>query len=106
MNRDHKHLISLLLGVFLVTAIVALGIYETRDIIKGPGITVEYPTRGELIVNPLIEVQGKVKNASGVYLNGRKIFITEQGRFKEKLLLLPRSEERRVGKECRSRWPP
>ena len=35
-----------------------------------------------------------------VYLNRRKIY------FSTKIYLKPRSEERRVGKECRSRWSP
>ena len=46
------------------------------------------------------EVSGSVKDASGEPLFGAAVMV--EGGGKSQL----RSEERRVGKECRSRWSP
>ena len=39
-------------------------------------------------------------------LLGRKVMTNLDSIFKSRDITLPRSEERRVGKECRSRWSP
>jgi len=44
---------------------------------------------------------GKLRKKSGALSAGKESFLAKVG-----ALQLPRSEERRVGKECRSRWSP
>ena len=37
---------------------------------------------------------------------GMDVFLSDYGNIPEKYVKILRSAERRVGKECRSRWPP
>lgn len=54
---------------------------------EGPIIALESPLNGSSITNPLAEIKGSAKNVSAVYVNGKKVFIDEEGRIAEKLLL-------------------
>ena len=61
--------------------------YEIQKIIFGPRIEVLSPKNGSLISNSLTEITGIAKNIKDISMNDRKIFIDEQGNFKENLLL-------------------
>ena len=61
--------------------------YEIQKLIFGPKIEVFSPQNGSLISNSLTEVSGVAKNIKDISLNDRKIFIDEQGNFKEQFLL-------------------
>src|SRR5256884_1669468 len=47
-----------------------------------------------------------VRFLSGVDHTTRPVKISDSGRIRNELQTMIRSEERRVGKECRSRWSP
>ena len=61
--------------------------------------------------NPVVLIvedqqDGRSELAHIVELNGYRVIETDNGRDAVKRALYVRSEERRVGKECRSRWSP
>src|SRR4051794_41592426 len=62
-------------------------------------------TSDEMISNRLLIISSLVIDALGAYLLGSAIF-GQSIRPYLGLVLVFRSEERRVGKECRSRWSP
>ena len=61
------------------------------------------------IINPNVDEDTflKTPNAMSTWVNGaNRSFATIIGSYVELTEILSRSEERRVGKECRSRWSP
>lgn len=63
--------------------------YQLKNYLKGPKIIVENLKEWNVLGSSLLELKGIAKNISGFYLNGRKIFTSENGDFKEKLVLAP-----------------
>jgi len=61
--------------------------YEIQRVLFGPKIEILSPANGSLVSNSLTEVSGNAKNIKDISLNDRKIFIDEEGNFKENLLL-------------------
>ena len=56
-------------------------------------------------INAGIAEQNMTAMAAGMALEGKTVFVYSIGNFPT-MRCLERSEERRVGKECRSRWSP
>jgi len=61
--------------------------YEIQRVVFGPKIEILSPKNGSLASSSLVEVSGIAKNINEISLDDRKIFIDEQGNFKEELLL-------------------
>lgn len=87
VKRDVTFLLSIGVGLLLFLTIASYAFYKTRDLVKGPTITIFTPQNGMTTTSSLIEMRGNMKNVSAVTLNDRKIFLDEAGNFKEKLLL-------------------
>ncbi len=64
-------------------------LYQAKDLIRGPKLTIAAPRLGETSSIRLIEVEGRAERIARLFLNGRLIFTDEAGRFEEKLLLPP-----------------
>ncbi len=62
---------------------------QARNIITGPSITIEQPLNGALITTPSIEISGYGENIKSLTINGRSVFISEDGQFSENVLLPP-----------------
>lgn len=77
--------------VLSVAVILVLGyaLFEARGLLRGPVITIETPRSGETIREGLIRVTGRVTNAQAMTMNGRTIFLLEEGRIDEPVALLP-----------------
>ena len=73
--------------LILVLIFTLYGLYNAQTFLIGPQIVVNYPKDGQNVENSYIEISGKAKNISNLYLNGHQIFTNEDGVFKEKLLL-------------------
>jgi len=56
---------------------------------NGTILTLNYPSNGITLTKSEIDVRGTIKNAAYATLDGRQIFIDENGKFNEKLLLSP-----------------
>jgi hypothetical protein len=89
MTDRHKtrKYIKIFIIVILIIIFVGYTIYEIQKIILGPQIEVLYPKNGIMISNSFTEISGIAKNIKEISLNDRKIYIDEQGNFKEQLLL-------------------
>jgi len=77
--------------VFIVIAII-LALYvlfQSQNILRGPIIDVEEPQNGSTLTYGVVNVRGKAENIAYIYLNGRQIFVDNNGRFDEKLIAPP-----------------
>ena len=97
----------------LISLFCLYALFESLKLILGPSITVSSPQNWSTINEESVIVVGQAKRISTIWLNDRKIYIDEQGDFKEKLLLAPgytiitlRAEDRfgRTTKETLSLW--
>ena len=74
--------------ISLVCLLIALyATFEARNIVRGPIISVEQPVNGATTISPLIEVRGRAKNISSIFLNDRPITVDEAGLFSEEITL-------------------
>lgn len=73
--------------VLILSAIGGYALYESRNLINGPVLSLVEPKNGFSTSNPSIEVAGQTENISSISINDRKITVDESGRFKEKVLL-------------------
>lgn len=82
-----------ILYVFLFIALFgSIGWYayaQSENLIQGPRIEIESPENGSTANDPLVKITGSAENISHIRLNDRPIFIDDEGRFSEVLLLLP-----------------
>jgi hypothetical protein len=60
---------------------------KTKNLIFGPSLSITSPKDGETLTDSLITIKGKTGNIASLYLNGRKIYINEEGQFSEELLI-------------------
>jgi hypothetical protein len=77
--------ISSVVIIFLL--ILGYGLFQARNIIIGPKISLATPENGESLSNPLVTIAGLAKNITRISLDDRQIFVDKQGNFSEKLLL-------------------
>lgn len=75
--------------VLLCIIILGYAYFRTKDLIFGVQLKVSGITEYESRTNPLVTLSGNAQRAVELTIDGRKIFITEDGTFNEKLLLLP-----------------
>jgi hypothetical protein len=85
MRTAGQYLRPLFIICILVGA-VAYGYFQARAYLDGPVITLESPAPGVVLEQPLFTVSGTIRNAAFISLNGRQIYTTEEGFFREQLL--------------------
>ncbi len=79
--------LKVLLIIFVVLIIVGYTYYQSRALISGPKITIEYPKDGDSFDNSLVEIKGNTKNITRISLNDKIISVDETGSFNGKLLI-------------------
>ncbi len=84
-----KRLVRLVLPVILGLIIVGYSIWQLRQVIGGPEITVDLKPFSQPVTEPLVTVAGTAKNIDWLYLNGQQIFTNENGQFSAARLALP-----------------
>lgn len=90
MNRSLSFWISLVSVMLVATIVVGYAAYRSQYIVRGPIITITYPTATAsitLAANQPLVIEGNVQNSVSVSLNSRKIYLDEKGDFREQLLL-------------------
>ncbi|MDQ3077177.1 MAG: hypothetical protein M3Q63_03960 [bacterium] len=87
LPQNGKTLLKIVIIVIILTSIAGYSLYQSQNLIKGPQLTIEYPTNGATVDNPSIEIKGKAYNVAYISLNDRQIFIDKDGAFNEELLL-------------------
>ncbi len=85
-NKTKKNL-KIFTICFLFVFLFGYTFYEIQRVIFGPSIEVIYPATGTSVSDSLLEISGVAKNIKDITLNGRSIFMDEEGNFKEKILL-------------------
>lgn len=89
MTNSNKNKISkIAIGIFTLF-VVLYSLFQARNLILGPDITIESPVHGSTLSSALFEIRGKAKNVSSITLNDSPIFIDEHGVFKETLVAPP-----------------
>ncbi len=88
-RRTTKFILKWLVIILAVAIIVIYGFFASRDLLRGPQITITTPDNGSVVTSPLVLIQGSTKNSKTISLNDRPIFIDTSGRFAEQLLLAP-----------------
>ncbi|MEK7596318.1 MAG: hypothetical protein AAB564_02105 [Patescibacteria group bacterium] len=73
----------------LLLIFAAYFFYEVQDLFFGFSAEIFYPEEGVFFENSELAIEGRVKNASYIFLNGRRIFTDEKGFFKENFILAP-----------------
>ncbi len=71
----------------LVAGFGIYGLFKAWGFLEGPKIIIDEPKSGRVFKNSYINVRGQAKNIASISLNGRRIFIDENGAFSENLLL-------------------
>lgn len=89
MRRNAQFLIGVGTFILLFLFIAGYTYYRTADLMRGPVVIITSPQNGETVTDELLTISGIITNATAVSLDDRKIFLTEKGEFKEKLLLAP-----------------
>ncbi len=88
MYEQHgKTIVKTLLIILIACGIAAYSLYQAKNIIRGPQITIDSPQNGSSVDTPEVIIKGNAKNISYISLNDRQIFVDKDGAFTEELLL-------------------
>ncbi|HAO64586.1 TPA: hypothetical protein DCQ44_01235 [Candidatus Taylorbacteria bacterium] len=89
MKRSRALALKISSVSIIAILILGYGLFQARNLILGPEISLTTPKNGENVTNPLIVVSGVATNITHISLNDRQIFVDNQGKFSEKLLVPP-----------------
>ena len=82
-----RKILQIILITIVAAVIIGYTIFQSRNLIGGPKITIETPKNGSVVTDPLVEVKGIAKNTAELSLDDRPIFTDEQGAFDEHILV-------------------
>lgn len=86
MTKTAHFYFKLILGIFIAFLIGIYAIYQSKNLLRGPELSIETPQNGTTITENIARVSGYAKNISKITLNGRQIFTDEIGFFSEEVL--------------------
>lgn len=89
MHDDFKSKLKIGILVLLFVGIASYALYRTRALIAGVHLEIHGVTNYESRTDPLVTISGNARRATQLLINGRTIYITKEGDFSEKLLLIP-----------------
>ena len=85
--KNSRNILIVIVFVFLVF----YAFYQARQFLSGPRVSITSPDEGALLHSSILIVQGSARNVAEVFLEGRRVFVDENGAFREELLLAPGS---------------
>jgi Glucodextranase, domain B len=88
-RRATKFIVKWITISLAVIVIITYSFFATRDLLMGPQINITSPENGSTVSESLVLIHGTTKNIKSISLNDRPIFIDQEGRFGEQLLLAP-----------------
>lgn len=88
-RRTTKFILKWITIGVAVIVIITYSFFASRDLLMGPQINIISPENGSVVTEPLVVIHGTTKNINSISLNDRPIFIDQEGRFGEQLLLAP-----------------
>ena len=89
MRRNRILKIKIALAIIIFMIIGGYSLYEARNLIIGPVLSVKNPKNMAVLKSSLLDIQGETRNIVRIALNDRPIFVDKQGNFSEKILLSP-----------------
>lgn len=87
-SPDAQSILSSMLLVFAIMAIVLYVLFQSRFIMAGPAIAFTSPENGAVVYESITQIKGNAERIAFIELNGKRIYIDENGDFNEKLPLL------------------
>ena len=88
INREGTKKILKIVGITVaVLIVVGYGLFASNSFISGPEIVVTEPATGSVIATSTVIVKGTALRIQEITLNGRPIFVDENGNFSETVLL-------------------
>ena len=81
-----QHILRFLLLLLIVVGLAKYAQFQARNFIEGPEVFLTN-TPEPVQQNRVIDIEGTTKNIVSITLNGRQIYVTENGDFHEKLVL-------------------
>lgn len=85
--RNTQSILKILFVTTIAIVVITYTYYKTRDMSRGPTITITSPVNGSSVYSSLVKIKGTADNISHLSMNDRKIFTDESGEFTEELLL-------------------
>lgn len=89
MKRSYIPLIRISIIVLIFLAIIGYGLFQARNLLRGPEISISSPINGTSYTSAIVMVAGMATNITHISLDDRPIFVDKLGNFSEKLLLAP-----------------
>ncbi len=87
-RKDAKTWLRIGFFTGLLLLILGYSAFEARKIVEGPDLQITSPIVHGIMTNPYVQVAGIAKNIKEIKMNGKAIYIDEQGNFNEKFLLI------------------
>ncbi len=88
-GQSGKTIVKISIIVLVVTAIAGYSYFQSRNLIRGPLVSLSMLPTGSTVASALVAVKGTASNISFISLNDRQIFVDKDGKFNEELLLSP-----------------
>ena len=83
INLLPKHWLIILIAI----AFVGYVLFQARYLILGPQVWIDSPKDGEVVLDSVVTISGKARNAAWISLNDRQIFTNDRGLWSEKLIV-------------------
>ncbi|MEX1087335.1 MAG: hypothetical protein WEC58_02305 [Candidatus Paceibacterota bacterium] len=87
MTIKGQRILHFTIGALVVCLLVGYGLFQARDLISGPNVSIQHPQNGATVRTTLVNVEGITSNISAISLNDRTIYINEEGQFEEPVVL-------------------
>lgn len=87
MKPSRIFIIKISSFALLFLLILGYGLFQARNLIAGPEISVSTPKNGDNLTSPLVIISGLATNVAFISLDDRQIFVDKHGNFSEKLLV-------------------
>lgn len=89
MFHEGKNVLRISIIALIIAIIIGYSYFQSRNLIRGPQITLTSPLSGSTLASPLVAIKGSAQNIAFISLNNRQIYVDNNGRFNEELLLSP-----------------
>jgi len=87
MSVGPRRTVQIALAGIIVTILVAYGLFQSRTLLEGPNVAIEYPADGATVHESMVQIKGSTENISSITLNGRSIHVRQNGVFREPVVL-------------------
>ena len=81
-----KKTVSRILYIILGILFIGYVLFQAKNLLLGPIITIDEPKDGTTITYEVVTVAGQAKNVAYIYLNNKQIYVDNNGHFSEKLI--------------------